>query len=58
LPIHPRAKALGFLGTHLYKELSGGYVSKCHLCLDIRRHIAEQTSEFEELRPIEFYRHL
>ena len=38
-----------------YEELSEGYVSKCHLCVDIRRHIAEQTDEFRELKPREFY---
>ena len=38
-----------------YKELSEGYVSKCHLCVDVRRHIAQQTGEFKELRPREFY---
>jgi hypothetical protein len=41
-----------------YKELSDGYISKCHLCLDIRRHIAQQTNEFKELKPREFYRYL
>ena len=41
-----------------YKELSEGYVSKCHLCLDIRKHIAEKTDEFKELSPREFYYHL
>jgi len=38
-----------------YKESESGYVSKCHLCVDIRRHIVEQTDEFRELRPREFY---
>jgi len=38
-----------------YKELSEGYISKCHLCLDVRRHIAQQTEEFKELKPREFY---
>jgi len=41
-----------------YKELKDGYVSKCHLCLDIRKHIVEQTSEFRELQPEEFYNNL
>jgi len=41
-----------------YKEMRGGYISKCHLCIDIRRHIAQQTDEFRELRPREFYHHL
>jgi hypothetical protein len=39
-----------------YKEHEG-YISKCHLCLDVRRHIAQKTDEFEELRPREFYYH-
>jgi hypothetical protein len=41
-----------------YKERKGGYISKCHLCVDVRRHIAQKTGEFEELRPREFYYHL
>lgn len=41
-----------------YKELKGGYISKCHLCLDIRKHIVQITDEFRELKPAEFYRHL
>jgi hypothetical protein len=39
-----------------YEEKSEGYVSKCHLCLDIRKHLAKQG--FEELAPKEFYSHL
>ncbi len=41
-----------------YEEHDEGYISKCHLCVDIRRHIAMQTDEFKELRPREFYNHL
>jgi hypothetical protein len=41
-----------------YKELSDGYVSKCHLCVDLRKCLAKQTDEFEELRPREFYHRL
>jgi len=41
-----------------YKELKDGYVSKCHLCLDMRKHISGQTNEFKELRPKEFYNNL
>ncbi|MBS7615082.1 4Fe-4S cluster-binding domain-containing protein [Candidatus Bathyarchaeota archaeon] len=41
-----------------YKELKDGYVSKCHLCLDMRKHIVEQTSEFRELKSEEFYRNI
>lgn len=40
-----------------YRKLGDGYVSKCHLCLDIRKHLLEE-GEFEELRPKEFYSHL
>lgn len=41
-----------------YKERSEGYISKCHLCVDLRRHIAQQTDEFKELKPREFYYNL
>jgi len=41
-----------------YKELREGYISKCHLCVDIRKHITQQTDEFKELSPVEFYRQL
>ena len=43
-------------GDFGYKQEAEGYVSQCHLCLDIRKHLAEK--DFEELRPKEFYRHL
>ena len=41
-----------------YKEQIKGYISKCHLCIDIRKHIVQTTNEFEELNPKEFYCHL
>lgn len=41
-----------------YRERRDGYISKCHLCLDIRKHIISVTKEFKELRPAEFYKHL
>ncbi len=41
-----------------YRERREGYISKCHLCLDIRRHIAALTNEYRELQPIEFYSHI
>lgn len=41
-----------------YSEPESGFISKCHLCLDIRRHIVEQTDEFDELKPREFYYYL
>jgi hypothetical protein len=39
-----------------YEEKSEGYVSKSHLCLDIRKYLAKES--FEELAPKEFYSHL
>jgi MoaA/NifB/PqqE/SkfB family radical SAM enzyme len=41
-----------------YKELNEGYISKCHLCVDIRKHIVRQTDKFKELKPKEFYSNL
>lgn len=41
-----------------YREQNEGYISKCHLCVDIRKHIAQKTNEFQELNPREFYYHL
>ncbi|NOZ29450.1 MAG: 4Fe-4S cluster-binding domain-containing protein [Chloroflexi bacterium] len=40
-----------------YEEREEGYVSKCHLCLDIRRHLVQQ-GDFQELQPQAFYEHL
>ena len=45
------------LGKQFDYEEREGYISKCHLCLDIRRHLV-QHGEFEELRPKEFYHRL
>jgi hypothetical protein len=45
------AKENGFL------ESPEGYLSKCHLCMDMRRHLALK-GDFSELQPKEFYRHL
>jgi len=41
-----------------YIELEDGYMSKCHLCVDIRRKIVEETDQFRELKPREFYDNL
>ena len=41
-----------------YSPLADGYVSGCHLCLDIRRHLVHETDQFEELEPKEFYAQL
>jgi hypothetical protein len=40
-----------------YKELQDGYLSKCHLCTDVRKHLVT-NGEFKELRPQEFYSRL
>ena len=45
------ARNLGYQG---YEE---GYVSKCHLCADIRKYLVTKQ-EFKELKPEEFYSHL
>jgi len=37
-----------------YEELPGGYAGKCHLCVDVRKHLAEHD-EFAELQPRAFY---
>ncbi len=40
-----------------YQELSEGYVSKCHLCLDIRQNLVS-NGDYDELQPREFYEQL
>lgn len=40
-----------------YEESPGGYVSKCDLCLDIRKHLVSRK-QFKELAPRAFYEHL
>jgi hypothetical protein len=39
-----------------YHALSDGYTGKCHLCVDVRRHLVGKR-EFPELRPIDFYKY-
>ena len=40
-------------------EPSGGYLSKCHLCLDLRRYLAlDRDAAGAELRPQAFYENL
>jgi hypothetical protein len=46
-----------FAKDYGYKESKEGYISKCDICLDIRKYLAAQQ-EFDELRPKEFYVHL
>ncbi|MEM1508583.1 MAG: radical SAM protein [Thermofilaceae archaeon] len=41
-----------------YNEPRGGYVSHCHLCLDIRLHLALNIGGFKELQPSSFYESL
>lgn len=45
------AKDFGFV------ESPGGYLSRCHLCMDMRRHLV-QAGNFPELTPVQFYHHL
>jgi hypothetical protein len=40
-----------------YLEIHDGYAGKCHLCVDIRKHLSS-SGKFEELAPAEFYDHL
>jgi len=37
-----------------YKELPTGYVGKCHLCVDVRKHLS-RLELFDELQPARFY---
>jgi hypothetical protein len=46
-----------FAHEHGYEELAEGYISKCDLCLDIRRHLTSKD-DFKELKPKEYYEHL
>jgi len=39
------------------RALSDGYLSKCHLCLDIRKYLASK-GDYDELQPKEFYEQL
>jgi hypothetical protein len=45
------------LGQEYGYQAGAGYVSKCHLCLDIRRHLA-RAGDFQELQPRELYERL
>ncbi len=44
-------------GEFDYQPLSEGYVGKCHLCVDLRRHLVE-VGDFAELEPRSFYQHI
>jgi len=40
-----------------FQESTEGYISKCDLCVEIRKYLLAKK-EFDELKPIEFYSHL
>jgi len=44
-------------GEFNYQPLPEGYVGKCHLCVDLRRHLVE-VGDFTELEPRSFYQHI
>jgi hypothetical protein len=46
-----------FASDHGFKESQDGYLSKCHVCLDIRKHLVS-TGHYPELQPREFYDHI
>ena len=48
---------LNFAQHYGYQASASGYISKCHLCLDMRRLLSDK-GDFQELRPREFYEHL
>lgn len=41
-----------------YEPLPGGYIGKCHLCVDVRKWIRMRTNQFTELSPLQFYQEL
>ncbi len=43
---------------HGYQPRSEGYIAKCHLCVDIRKHLWDTGFRPPELSPPEFYEHL
>lgn len=38
-----------------YTPLHGGYADKCHLCVDVRRHLQRAGAVYAELQPAQFY---
>ena len=44
--------------TFGYEEKKEGYIAKCHLCLDIRRHLVAAGADAPELAPSAFYENL
>jgi hypothetical protein len=41
---------------HGYRPLGAGYAGKCHLCVDVRRHLVAD-GQYAELEPRQFYDH-
>jgi hypothetical protein len=41
-----------------FREDPEGYIAKCHLCLEVRRHLVRSGAEFPELEPKGFYKML
>lgn len=39
---------------YAYRPRANGYAGKCHLCVDVRRHLV-QAGSFAELQPLDFY---
>jgi len=48
---------LKFANNFGYQGSPRGYVSKCHLCLDLRTYLVSK-GDFQELKPKEFYEHV
>lgn len=46
------------VSEHGYEEKEDGYIAKCHVCLDIRRHLVNAGAAPAELGPAEFYENL
>lgn len=40
--------------THAYQALATGYADKCHLCVDVRKHLVA-CGDYEVLQPAAFY---
>ena len=51
-------KLYKFALEYEYAPLTSGYISKCHLCVDIRKYLIEKGFKFEELKPLDYYSHL
>ncbi len=54
----PAALAVFASSEHGFREDPEGYIAKCHLCLDIRRHLVRTGAAFPELEPKGFYQML